>query len=76
MCTNEEKWCIINIRLSEVKEMDFSTHYKQIKDEIITLRREIHKNPELGFEEIKNRAVQKRKLLHFLFYSQLHRAVV
>ena len=33
--------------------MIFSEEYSKIKDEIITLRRQIHRYPELGFEEFK-----------------------
>jgi len=33
--------------------MSFNTEYEQIKNEIITVRRKIHQNPELGFEEFK-----------------------
>lgn len=33
--------------------MSFNSEYEQIKKEIISARREIHQNPELGFEEFK-----------------------
>ena len=32
--------------------MDFYSEAKKIREEIVNIRREIHKNPELGYEEI------------------------
>lgn len=33
--------------------MNFENEYTLIKDEIIAVRRQIHQNPELSFEEIQ-----------------------
>ena len=33
--------------------MDFKQEYSKIKNQIVSIRRKIHENPELGFQEFE-----------------------